>query len=246
MTFTPGASGSRSSTLSVSYSGGDGASPVTSALSGTGTSQTVATPAISPSAGSYSSPQTVSISDSTGGATICYTIDGSTPTTNGAGSCTHGTTYSGSFSQSIPATVEAVGSESGYSDSSVASNTYTLSGGSGSSSFASNLHATSVSSGSVSLAWTASSGASPTYNVYRSPRFSGVADSFTEIASGVSATSFTDAADPPYTPVNGQAYAYRITTVIGGVESSPANTILVYVIASNGGNTHFGARVGKR
>jgi hypothetical protein len=37
VTFTPGGTGSRSTTLSVSYSGGDGASPQTSALSGTGT-----------------------------------------------------------------------------------------------------------------------------------------------------------------------------------------------------------------
>jgi hypothetical protein len=37
VTFSPTASGSRSTTLSVSYSGGDGASPQTSALSGTGT-----------------------------------------------------------------------------------------------------------------------------------------------------------------------------------------------------------------
>jgi hypothetical protein len=36
--FTPGAAGSRSTTLSVSYSGGDGASPQTSSLSGTGAS----------------------------------------------------------------------------------------------------------------------------------------------------------------------------------------------------------------
>ena len=35
--FTPGAAGSRSTTLSVSYSGGDSASPQTSSLSGTGT-----------------------------------------------------------------------------------------------------------------------------------------------------------------------------------------------------------------
>lgn len=40
-TFTPTAGGSRSTTLSVSYSGGDGASPQTSALTGTGVSGSV-------------------------------------------------------------------------------------------------------------------------------------------------------------------------------------------------------------
>jgi len=46
VTFTPGATGSRSATLSVSYSGGDGASPQTAALSGTGTSSGVSNPVV--------------------------------------------------------------------------------------------------------------------------------------------------------------------------------------------------------
>ena len=86
----------------------------------------VSTPSISPAAGQYTSPQTITISDSTSGATICYTVDGTTPTANGAGSCTHGTTYSGAFGQSIPATVKAIGSKSGDSDSAVASAAYSL------------------------------------------------------------------------------------------------------------------------
>lgn len=45
VTFTPGAVGARSTSLSVSYSGGDSASPQTSALSGTGTTPgTITTP----------------------------------------------------------------------------------------------------------------------------------------------------------------------------------------------------------
>lgn len=86
----------------------------------------VATPFISPVSGAYTSPQTVSITDGTAGATICWTNDNSTPTANGAGTCTHGTTYSGSFPQSIAATVKAIGSKSGFTDSSVAANVYTL------------------------------------------------------------------------------------------------------------------------
>lgn len=87
---------------------------------------TVATPTFSPVAGTYGSTQSVTISTATGGATLCYTIDGSTPTANGGGTCTHGTTYSTAVSVSSSLTLKAVGSLSGDSDSSVGSAAYTI------------------------------------------------------------------------------------------------------------------------
>ena len=89
---------------------------------------TVSTPSFSPTPGSYGSAQTVTLSTSTSGATICYTTDGSTPTANGAGTCTHGSIYSVPFTVSSTQTVKAIGSKSGFSDSSVASGTYTING----------------------------------------------------------------------------------------------------------------------
>lgn len=86
----------------------------------------VANPAFSPVAGTYTSPQTVSISTSTSGATICYTSDGSTPTTNGAGTCTHGTPYTGTISIGATTTLKAIGSKSGYTDSSVVTALYNI------------------------------------------------------------------------------------------------------------------------
>lgn len=58
-------------------------------------------------------PSTVTITDSTAGSTIHYTIDGSTP------SGTHGTTYSGSFVISSPCTLQAIATTPGYADSSI-------------------------------------------------------------------------------------------------------------------------------
>jgi hypothetical protein len=86
----------------------------------------VATPTFSPVAGTYTTSQTVTISDATGGATICYTTDGSTPTANGAGTCTHGTTYSGTVSVTTNETLMAIGSKSGNTDSLVGSAAYVI------------------------------------------------------------------------------------------------------------------------
>jgi hypothetical protein len=81
---------------------------------------TVATPVFSPSGGTYGAAQNVTISDSTGGASIRYTLDGSTPTS------TTGTLYSGPVNISSTATLKAVGYKSGDTTSAVASATYTI------------------------------------------------------------------------------------------------------------------------
>jgi hypothetical protein len=93
---------------------------------GVSTTPTAATPTFSPVAGTYGSPQSVTISTSTSGATICYTIDGSTPTANGSGTCTHGTTYSTAVSVSTSLTLKAIASKSGNSDSATGSAAYVL------------------------------------------------------------------------------------------------------------------------
>lgn len=91
-----------------------------------GSEPTVATPTFSPGGGIYSSTQSVTITSATGGATFCYTSDGSTPTGNGAGACTHGTTYSGAISVPATITLKAIGTESGFADSGVGSASYTI------------------------------------------------------------------------------------------------------------------------
>ena len=79
----------------------------------------VATPAFSPGAGTYTTIQTVTINDSTAGATIYYTTSGSAPTTNSA-------IYSTPLTVSITQTLKAMAAESGYSNSTVGSAKYTI------------------------------------------------------------------------------------------------------------------------
>jgi hypothetical protein len=84
---------------------------------------TVSAPLFSPGGGSYTSAQNVTITSATGGASIRYTTDGSTPTS------TAGTIYSGPVNISSTATLKAVAYESGLTTSAVTSATYTISSG---------------------------------------------------------------------------------------------------------------------
>ena len=82
-----------------------------------------ATPIISPSSGSFTSTLSVSLSDTTTGAAIYYTTDNSTPSP-GVGTTT---LYGGSpFNVTATTTVNAIATASGYTNSAVASATYTL------------------------------------------------------------------------------------------------------------------------
>jgi hypothetical protein len=85
-----------------------------------GAGSTVATPVISPVTGTYAPGQVVTITDSTAGATIYYTTDGSTPTTSS-------TVYTSSFAVSATATVNAIAAASGYANSAVTTQVYTIS-----------------------------------------------------------------------------------------------------------------------
>ena len=79
----------------------------------------VADPTFSPSAGTYVSAQSVTISCGTVGATIYYTTDGSDPTTNSA-------VYSEAIPVSTTTTIKAMAVKSGMTNSNVASAVYTI------------------------------------------------------------------------------------------------------------------------
>jgi hypothetical protein len=82
----------------------------------------VDTPTISPPGDTYTSEQTVTISCTTSDAEIRYTTDGSEPTS------THGTTISSgeTITVSSSKTIKAIAYKSGYTDSNVATATYTI------------------------------------------------------------------------------------------------------------------------
>jgi len=97
---------------------GFASSPVATALY-TINLPTAATPTFSVAGGTYTAPQTVSIVDTTSGAAIYYTVDGSTPTASS-------TLYSGPITVSTTETVNAIAVATNYNNSTVASAMYTI------------------------------------------------------------------------------------------------------------------------
>jgi hypothetical protein len=79
----------------------------------------VATPTISPSGGTFTSSQTVTLADTTPNATIHYTLDGTTPTSASP-------TYSTTLTVSTTETINAIASLASYLDSAVASASFTI------------------------------------------------------------------------------------------------------------------------
>src|SRR6202021_3964080 len=83
---------------------------------------TVGTPQNTPGSETFSGSLNVAISDTTSGATIYYTTDGSTPSP-GLGTTKQ---YSAGFAVSATTTVKAIASLAGDTNSTVASAVYTL------------------------------------------------------------------------------------------------------------------------
>ena len=79
-----------------------------------------AAPTFNPAAGTFTTSTSVTISTSTGGATIRYTTNGTTP------SSTVGTVYSSPVSLTATATLQAIAYETGDVNSSVSSGVYTI------------------------------------------------------------------------------------------------------------------------
>lgn len=93
-----------------------------------GSTPVVSDPTASPTAGVYSTTQSVALSTTTSGATICYTTNGSTPGSSPAGTCAAGsTTYSTLISVPSTTTIKALGTKTANTDSNVVTFVYTIS-----------------------------------------------------------------------------------------------------------------------
>jgi alpha-tubulin suppressor-like RCC1 family protein len=80
---------------------------------------TVAVPSFSPTPTTYTTPRTVTLATTSPGATLRFTLDGSTPTAASAA-------YTAPFSVGTTTTVKVIGMRTGWSSSSVNSGTYTM------------------------------------------------------------------------------------------------------------------------
>ena len=114
----------------------------------------VATPSITPATGTYTSAQTVTMSDTTSGASIRYTLDGTTPTDLS-------TLYSAPFSVGTSTVVTAAGFKTNWTPSSPLVRTYTMNFGVAPAPTLSPTAGTYV--GSVAVTMTAISGATIRY-----------------------------------------------------------------------------------
>jgi hypothetical protein len=113
-----------------------------------------ATPTFSPPGGTYSTNQTVSITDATTNAIIHYTTDNTNPTASSP-------TYSTPLTISTSTTIKAIAIKTGYTDSAISSAIYTITGTVASPSF-SPAAGTYTSSQTISIS-SATSGASIYY-----------------------------------------------------------------------------------
>jgi LysM repeat protein len=103
----------------IAVATGDTNSAVASAAYTISSLPTVSTPTFSPGTGNYGYAQTVTLADATSGAIIYYTVDGTTPTPSS-------TQYTGPVTVSSTETLKAIAAAPGYTNSAVASATYTI------------------------------------------------------------------------------------------------------------------------
>lgn len=124
VTFTPTVVGAN--TANLTFTTNAATSPDNVSLSGTGIYPFAAVPSCSPGTGSYATTQTVTCTDASLGAIICYTINGTIPATNGTTGCTSGTLYTTPLAIILTTTLKTIAGGAAYSDSAVVTYSYVI------------------------------------------------------------------------------------------------------------------------
>ena len=161
------------------------------------------TPAISPAGGSFTSAQTVTLTDSLSTATIYYTTDATTPTTSS-------TKYTAPFSVSSTSTVTAIAAASGYNNSAAAVASFTITAPSAATPTLSPAPGTYASAQTVTLA-DATSGATIYYTTDGSTPTTSSSKYTTPLSIGVGTTVQAIAVASNYTNSATASGAYVIT-----------------------------------
>jgi hypothetical protein len=154
---------------------------------------TVATPTISPNGGSFTGSVSVTLQTATSGALIFYTTDGSTPTQSS-------TLYTGAFTLTSSATVNAIAFQSGSNPSAQASANFT----------------TVAPSAQLTLTWQDNSNNEDDFTIERKTGTNGAYSQIASVAANV--TSYIDTSVTP-----GVTYCYRIQAINSGGASGYTN-----------------------
>jgi hypothetical protein len=208
-----------------------------SVTSGTYSIKVIA-PVFSPVAGTYTSPQMVTMTSATSGASFAYTTDGTTPTESG-GTVTNGMLYSGPVAISTNTTLKAIAYEAGLTDSSVTSGTYTIkviapvfSPAAGTYTGSQSVTITSATSGATINYTTDGSTPSPTAgNLYSGPLTLSSTTTLKAIAyeTGLTSSSVTSgtytikAAAPVFSPVAGTYTSAQTVTITSATSGATIN-----------------------
>ena len=167
---------------------------------------TIATPTANPTAGTYNSAQSVSLSCATENATIYYTTNGSNPTETS-------NKYSGAISISVTTTLKAIAVKEDMNNSGILTAAYTVT----TAVFAppTGVTATPASSISITVNWSPVTGATG-YKVYRNTSSSGAYSHVGTLAS----TSYTDSGLSANT-----TYYYKVSATNSAGESAQSSPV---------------------
>lgn len=196
-----------------------------------------ATPTATPGGGSYTSAQSVTLSTTTPGAAIHYTIDGLTPTVSSP-------TYSSALSISVTTTVQAIAIVAGYQDSAVMTETYTINFPDAAEPTASPLGGTYTSAQSVTLS-TTTPGATIYYTTDGTAPtpFSNVYSGAIPISTTTTLRAMAVAAGYDNSPVMTQVYTINLPSQVATPISSPAAGIYTSAQAVTLSTTTPGATI---